>query len=167
MEEYCPFNTLEEKNPHKFSIEIDHPQYPGSISGQDEIEKGINYLEEDKPSNDLIPNKTTLNTTIIFSISNLKENNPNENISSQKEKSNSQNMSEEKQKNYNSKENENSDSNNEYNSGRWTNEEHQKFIEGILNYGNEWKRVQSIIRTRSSTQARSHAQKFYRIKTSL
>jgi SHAQKYF class myb-like DNA-binding protein len=161
MEEYCPFNTLEEKNPHKFSIEIDHPQYPGSISGQDEIDKGINYLEEDKPSNDLIPNKTTLNTTIIFSISNLKENNPNENISSQKEKSNSQNMSEEKQKNYNSKENENSDSNNEYNSGRWTNEEHQKFIEGILNYGNEWKRVQSIIRTRSSTQARSHAQKFF------
>jgi SHAQKYF class myb-like DNA-binding protein len=60
------------------------------------------------------------------------------------------------------KENENNDSNqNEYNAGRWTNEEHEKFIEGILKFGNEWKRVQSIIKTRSSTQARSHAQKFF------
>jgi len=28
-------------------------------------------------------------------------------------------------------------------------------------YGNEWKRVQQHIKTRSSTQARSHAQKFF------
>ena len=40
-------------------------------------------------------------------------------------------------------------------------EEHQKFIDGILEYGNEWKKVQQIIKTRSSTQARSHAQKFF------
>ena len=54
---------------------------------------------------------------------------------------------------------------NEYNSGRWSNEEHNKFIEGILKYGNEWKKVQNIIKTRTSTQARSHAQKFFlRIK---
>ena len=50
---------------------------------------------------------------------------------------------------------------NEYNSGRWSNEEHNKFIEGILKYGNEWKKVQNIIKTRTSTQARSHAQKFF------
>ena len=49
----------------------------------------------------------------------------------------------------------------EYNTGRWTNDEHIKFIQGILKYGNEWKRVQSIIKTRSSTQARSHAQKYF------
>ena len=47
-----------------------------------------------------------------------------------------------------------------YNTGRWNEEEHQKFIEGILEYGNEWKSVQKIVKTRSSTQARSHAQKF-------
>lgn len=47
-----------------------------------------------------------------------------------------------------------------FNTGRWTEEEHQKFIEGILKYGNDWKNVQQIIGTRSSTQARSHAQKF-------
>ena len=52
-----------------------------------------------------------------------------------------------------------------FQTGKWTEEEHEKFIEGILNYGNEWKKVQQIIKTRSSTQARSHAQKFFlRIK---
>ena len=59
-------------------------------------------------------------------------------------------------------------SNSSFNSGRWSEEEHQKFIEGILEYGNEWKKVQKIIKTRSSTQARSHAQKFFlRIKKSI
>ena len=57
---------------------------------------------------------------------------------------------------------------NEFNNGRWSDEEHKKFIEGILEHGNEWKKVQKIIKTRSSTQARSHAQKFFlRIKKSL
>lgn len=56
----------------------------------------------------------------------------------------------------------------EFNSGRWNEEEHKKFIEAILLYGNEWKRVQQYIKTRSSTQARSHAQKFFiRLKTKL
>ena len=55
-----------------------------------------------------------------------------------------------------------------FNSGRWSEEEHQRFIDGILEYGNEWKNVQKIIKTRSSTQARSHAQKFFlRIKKNL
>ena len=58
--------------------------------------------------------------------------------------------------------------NSNFNSGRWSEEEHQKFIDGILEYGNEWKNVQKIIKTRSSTQARSHAQKFFlRIKKNL
>jgi len=48
-----------------------------------------------------------------------------------------------------------------YNTGRWSEEEHSKFIDGILEYGNEWKKVQNLIGTRSSTQARSHAQKFF------
>ena len=55
-----------------------------------------------------------------------------------------------------------------HNSGRWSEEEHQKFIEGILEYGNEWKKVRKIIKTRTSTQARSHAQKFFlRIKKNI
>ena len=49
----------------------------------------------------------------------------------------------------------------EYHTGRWTDEEHTKFILGILEYGNEWKMVQKIIKSRTCTQARSHAQKFF------
>lgn len=47
-----------------------------------------------------------------------------------------------------------------YKSGRWSHEEHQKFVEAIFIYGNDWKIVQKHICTRTSTQARSHAQKF-------
>ena len=48
-----------------------------------------------------------------------------------------------------------------YNMGRWTPDEHHKFIQAMYLYGNEWKRVQEYIGSRSSTQARSHAQKFF------
>jgi SHAQKYF class myb-like DNA-binding protein len=48
-----------------------------------------------------------------------------------------------------------------FNVGRWSDNEHKKFLEAILKYGNEWKKVQNFILTRSSTQARSHAQKFF------
>jgi SHAQKYF class myb-like DNA-binding protein len=51
--------------------------------------------------------------------------------------------------------------NDNFNTGRWKPEEHQRFIEAILKYGNEWKMVQKHVLTRSSTQARSHAQKFF------
>ena len=55
--------------------------------------------------------------------------------------------------------------NEKFNTGKWSDEEQEKFIEGILEFGNEWKKVQQIIKTRSSTQARSHGQKFFlRIK---
>jgi len=54
----------------------------------------------------------------------------------------------------------------EFNFGRWTEEEHRKFIEAIIKYGNHWKSVQAHVATRSSAQARSHAQKFfYKIKS--
>lgn len=46
-----------------------------------------------------------------------------------------------------------------HNTGRWTNEEHQKFLEAIELYGRDWKKVQNYVGTRTSTQARSHAQK--------
>ena len=50
---------------------------------------------------------------------------------------------------------------NSYNCGRWQPEEHERFIEAIMKFGNEWKQVQKFVKTRSSTQARSHAQKFF------
>ena len=45
--------------------------------------------------------------------------------------------------------------------GRWSRDEHKKFIEAIIKFGNNWKEVQDYIDTRTSTQARSHAQKFF------
>jgi len=48
-----------------------------------------------------------------------------------------------------------------FNTGRWLQEEHQRFIEALLKFGNDWKNVQRYVGSRSSTQARSHAQKFF------
>ena len=52
-----------------------------------------------------------------------------------------------------------SGNNKKHNTGRWTNEEHKKFLEAIEIYGRDWKKVQDYVGTRTSTQARSHAQK--------
>jgi len=47
------------------------------------------------------------------------------------------------------------------NKGRWSKEEHEKFLEGIALYGINWKKINPLIKTRTSQQVRSHAQKFY------
>ena len=47
------------------------------------------------------------------------------------------------------------------NEGRWSNEEHSKFIEGLVEFGKNWKDVQKYVGTRTTAQARSHAQKFF------
>ena len=44
--------------------------------------------------------------------------------------------------------------------GRWNPEEHVRFIKGCLLFGNNWKKVEGYVQTRTSTQIRSHAQKF-------
>ena len=169
MEENCNyFLVYGEKNPHKFSIELEHSNTNGLSKPQFSIDKISNCSADEKPSINFSSKKTnSINSTNIFQITNIKDNNANDNnkysLSTKVIENNDfKSLYEQKQMNNISKENENSDSNqNEYNSGRWTNEEHEKFIEGILKFGNEWKRVQSIIKTRSSTQARSHAQKFF------
>ena len=45
--------------------------------------------------------------------------------------------------------------------GRWTKEEHIKFLKGLIEYGCDWKMVHKIVKTRSRAQARSHAQKYF------
>lgn len=45
--------------------------------------------------------------------------------------------------------------------GRWTQKEHILFIEGLKIYGKNWKKVEGYIGTRTGTQIRSHAQKFF------
>ena len=47
------------------------------------------------------------------------------------------------------------------NDGRWSKEEHEKFLKGLVLYGIKWKKVKTLIETRTNTQVRSHAQKFF------
>ena len=51
--------------------------------------------------------------------------------------------------------------NKNYVAGRWLIDEHQRFIDGVIKYGNNWRQVQKYVGTRSGTQTRSHAQKFF------
>jgi SHAQKYF class myb-like DNA-binding protein len=46
-------------------------------------------------------------------------------------------------------------------SGRWKFKEHIQFLEGLDKYGVNWKKIRSLIKTRTLGQIRSHAQKFF------
>ena len=45
--------------------------------------------------------------------------------------------------------------------GRWKFKEHIQFLEGLDKYGVNWKKICPLIKTRTSDQIRSHAQKFF------
>jgi SHAQKYF class myb-like DNA-binding protein len=45
--------------------------------------------------------------------------------------------------------------------GRWTKEEHNRFVEAIRAHGKNWKKVEEAVGTRSGAQIRSHAQKHF------
>ena len=47
------------------------------------------------------------------------------------------------------------------NTGRWTNEEHGLFLRGLDLHGKGWKKIASLIRTRTVVQIRTHAQKYF------
>jgi SHAQKYF class myb-like DNA-binding protein len=45
--------------------------------------------------------------------------------------------------------------------GRWTEQEHTAFLEGLEKHGKQWKTIATMIGTRSVVQVRTHAQKYF------
>jgi SHAQKYF class myb-like DNA-binding protein len=47
------------------------------------------------------------------------------------------------------------------NTGRWTAEEHRLFLLGLEQHGKGWKKIASLIKSRTVVQIRTHAQKYF------
>lgn len=45
--------------------------------------------------------------------------------------------------------------------GRWTAEEHRLFLQGLEVHGKGWKKIASLIQSRTVVQIRTHAQKYF------
>lgn len=45
--------------------------------------------------------------------------------------------------------------------GRWTQEEHRLFLQGLQLYNKQWKLIADMVKTRTVVQVRTHAQKYF------
>jgi SHAQKYF class myb-like DNA-binding protein len=49
----------------------------------------------------------------------------------------------------------------QYATGRWTREEHEQFLVGLKLHGRVWRNIAPLVKTRSTVQIRTHAQKYF------
>jgi len=54
-----------------------------------------------------------------------------------------------------------------HHTGKWTEDEHERFLKAIKIYGNLWKKVKDCVGTRTCAQIRSHCQKYFRRKRNM
>mmetsp|Transcript_18715 Transcript_18715/g.28688 ORF Transcript_18715/g.28688 Transcript_18715/m.28688 type:complete len:93 (+) Transcript_18715:238-516(+) len=50
---------------------------------------------------------------------------------------------------------------NDFNFGKWSEEEHHLFLEALKLFGKDWEAIQGHVRSRNIKNIRSHAQKFF------
>ena len=48
-----------------------------------------------------------------------------------------------------------------FNTGRWTDEEHELFLEGLRMYEKDWELIQQHVKSRGIANIRAHGQKFF------
>lgn len=48
------------------------------------------------------------------------------------------------------------------NTGRWTEDEHQLFLQGLEQHGKSWKKIACVVKSRNAVQVRTHAQKHFK-----
>ena len=48
-----------------------------------------------------------------------------------------------------------------FHGGRWSKEEHERFLMAMRIYGKDWDSIETFVGTRDATHCRSHAQKFF------
>lgn len=106
----------------------------------------------------LPPNNTSSNTTPSILTSNLQSHSNSSNLpstkSSSKKKKNSISLTTTQSVS-------SSGSVQGENTGRWTAEEHRLFLQGLEQHGKGWKKIASLIKSRTVVQIRTHAQKYF------
>ena len=148
-EEQSPKPTKKFKKRLKFKISTSKDKKPKSKASNED--NNMNNINDNK--NTIINNNVTTIISQFRKISQIQNNNGVNNLTFTEED------------NYFSLSNNNTMRPNQEKSkfaiGRWHIGEHKRFLEAIIKYGNDWKKVEKHIGTRNSSQARSHAQKFF------
>ena len=151
---YNKFNVNNKtKKIHFFSYKVKIPRKRDSIKREKKIKKTKPRKQTTKK---LKENKKRLEKKLIENdYSDIEEE-----IIKNQEKNNYNKINENKNQDF-STTNKSNNSKKKYLTGRWKKDEHKRFIDAIIYYGDDWHKVQEFIGTRTSTQARSHAQKFF------
>ena len=153
-------NTSDESR--KYSLNRLSPEHSTSFN----YNESSNSSQKDNEGDKFLGKKIRFQFDTIKQNSEIFENNnitmgDNENILINNENSKNDSFISSGSKSFNDIEEKSTKDKNEFlNRGRWTNKEHAKFIEALVKSRKNWKKMEKCVSTRTSSQIRSHAQKF-------